>query len=48
MILPQLVSGANLRSKALIKENYILEIDNQVYSSRQHKHRIGNFYNKVV
>ena len=47
-MLPTLVSGATRRSQAMYDVNYLLDIDSNIYSTRQNSNRIGNYYNSVV
>ena len=48
---PTLDSGSVVRSKnkkKLYDNNFVLDIDTQQMSTRQHRYRVGNFYNNLI
>ena len=45
---PALNSSGTQRSKQMYSMNYQLDIDSQMYSTRQNSHHLGSFYKRLI
>ena len=45
---PALNSSGTQRSKQMYEMNYSLDIDSQMYSTRQNSHHVGSFYKRLI